>query len=106
MHSPISFTVTIILSSEAFSNFLLGLVHPETTVFTSKHIPEFSDIKKQCQVYFLKEKNNIEITDAVQHHNAMRTCISKRNVIVSEKSILQNVIKNISNFFFKYISYY
>ena len=45
--------------------------HPETTVFTSEHIPEFSDIKKQCQVCYLKEKNNIEFTHAVQHHNAL-----------------------------------
>ena len=32
--------------------------------FTSEHIPEFSDIKKQCQVCYLKEKNNIEFTHA------------------------------------------
>ena len=34
---------------------------PETTVFTSEHIPEFSDIKKQPQVCYLKEENNIEL---------------------------------------------
>ena len=43
----------------------------ETTVFTSEHIPEFRDIKKQCQVCYLKEKSNIEFTHAIQHHNAM-----------------------------------
>ena len=31
----------------------------------------------------------------------MRTCISQRNVIVSENSILQNFIENISNFCFR-----
>ena len=45
-------------------------------------------------------KNNIEFTYAVQDHNAMWTCISQRNVIVSENGILQNFIQNISKFRF------
>ena len=47
-----------------------------------------------------RKKNSIEFTHAVQHHNAMWTCISQRNVIVSENGILQNFIENISNFCF------
>ena len=45
--------------------------HAETTVYTSEYNTEFSDIKKQYQVCYLKEKNSIEFTHAVQHHNAM-----------------------------------
>ena len=50
---------------------------------------------------YLKKKNNLEFTHAVQHHNVMWTCISERKVIVSENSILQNFIENISNFCFQ-----
>ena len=63
------------VNSTLFFFFQWHTWHPETTAFTSEHIPEFSDIKKQCQVCYLKEKNNIEFTHAVQHHNAMWTCI-------------------------------
>ena len=52
-------------------------------------------------VLFEEKNNNIEFTHAVQHHNAMRTFISQRNVIVSENDILQNFIENISNFSFQ-----
>ena len=84
--------------------FFLQITHltPWNYCFnTSKHIPEFSDIKKQCQVCYLKEKNNIEFTHAVQHHNAMWTYISQRNVIVTENGILQNFIENIRYFCFQ-----
>ena len=53
---------------------------------------------------FEEKKNNIAFTDAVQHHNAMWTCISQKNVIVSENGIQQNFIENITNFcFYVYI---
>ena len=29
---------------------------PETTVFTSEHVPEFNDIKKQCQVVIWRKE--------------------------------------------------
>ena len=50
---------------------------------------------------FEGKKNNIEFTHAVQHHNAMWTSISQRNIIVSENGILQNFIESISNFCFQ-----
>ena len=61
---------------------------------------EVKTLVSACQMCYLKEKNNIEFTHAVQHHNAMWTCISQRKVIVSENTILQNFIENVSNFCF------
>ena len=56
------------------------------------------------QLYFsrvlFERKNKIEFTHAVQHLNSMWTCISQRNVIVSENGVLQGFIENISNFCF------
>ena len=43
-------------------------------------------------------RKKTEFTHAVQHHNAMWTCNSHRNVTVSENGILQNFIEN-SNFY-------
>ena len=65
---------------------------------------EVKAVVSECQVCYLKEKNNIQFTHAVQLHNAMLTCISQRNVIVSENDVLQNFIENISSFcFYVYI---
>ena len=47
-----------------------------------------------------RKQNNKEFTQAVQHHNAIWTCIWQINVIVSENSILESFIEIIGNFCF------
>ena len=76
---------------------------PDTVFLISLNTGICSEVKtvvSGCQLCYLKEKNNTEFTHAVQHNNTMWTCISQRNVIVSENYILQNFMENITNFCF------
>ena len=74
------------------------------------HLALFFDIIKFRNMFWSKNvsfgvsgvlfeaKKYIEFTHAIQYHKKMWTCISQRNVIVSENGILQNLMENISNF--------